>query len=289
MSSLATVDLTEWELAEIDRANAVEATPVVFVHGLWLLSSSWQPWREVFEAAGYTTIAPGWPDDPSSRDAANADPSVLAGKTVSQVTQHYLAAIGKLSRRPAIVGHSFGGLIAQQIAAEGSSIATVAIDSAPAKGILPVPISALKSASPVLRNPANYKRAVALTPEQFRFGWTNNLDASESADLYERFHVPAPGAPLFAAATANLNPFGQETKVDFRSPNRGPLLLIAGEDDNTVPLSISNANYKLQKKNPAVTEIAYVPKRGHSLVIDSGWREVAQTALTFIERFAPAS
>ncbi|MDQ1569663.1 MAG: hypothetical protein QOF79_337 [Actinomycetota bacterium] len=285
-ASPTTSVLTPHELDEITRANESGLEPVVFIHGLWLLSSSWQPWRDFFEENGYTTIAPGWPDDPESVEAAKADPDTFAHKMVQQVTDHYLDAISRLEKRPIVIGHSFGGLIAQKIAGEGVAVATVSIDNAPFKGVLPLPLSALKSASPVLGNPANLNKAVALTFDQFVFGWANNLPEEEAHHLYETFHVPASAVPLFQAAIANFNPFGGETKVDSKNPNRGPLLVIAGTKDNTVPLAITHATYKIQSKNPGVTEIAEIPGRGHSLVIDSGWKDVAEEALAFAKRFA---
>jgi non-heme chloroperoxidase len=277
--------LADWELAEIERANASGLQPVVFMHGLWLLSSSWQQWRDLFEANGYVTLAPGWPDDPATVELAHANPEVFAHKMVQQVTDHYLNAIARLARKPAAIGHSFGGLLAQKVAGEGASAATVAVDSAPFHGVLPLPPSALKSASPVLAHPGNRKKAVSLTFEQFTYGWTNNLDEEESRRLFETYHVPASGAPLFQAAFANLNVFGGETRVDLRNPDRGPMLVIAGEADHTVPMSISRAVYKLQQKNPGLTELATIPGRGHSLTIDHGWRDVAETALAFVARF----
>jgi non-heme chloroperoxidase len=284
--STTDIALADWELAEIERANASGLEPVVFVHGLWLLSSSWQPWRDLFEANGYTTIAPGWPNDPATVAEAREHPEAFANKMVQQVTDHYLGAIGKLTRRPVVVGHSFGGLIAQKIAGAGVAAATVSIDNAPFKGVLPLPVSALKSASPVLTHPGNIHKGVSLTLEQFTFGWANNLSAEEAKHLYETFHVPAAGAPLFEAATANFNPFSGETAVDSKNPERGPLLIIAGALDNTVPLAITHASFKIQSKNPGLTEIAEIPGRGHSLIIDSGWKDVAQTALDFVKRFA---
>lgn len=286
MSQLArTGRLAPWERQEIERANDSGRQPVVFVHGLWLLSSSWRSWRDLFEENGYVTLAPGWPDDPETVEAAYADPDVFAHKMVQQVTDHYLDAIAELVRRPATIGHSFGGLLTQKIAGEGASAASVVIDSAPFHGVLPLPASALRSASPVLLNPGNRNRAVALTFEQFTYGWTNNLEETEARRLYSTYHVPASGAPLFQAAFANLNVFGGETRVDLANPDRGPMLIVAGEQDNTVPLKISRAVLKLQQKNPGVTEFASMPDRGHSLTIDHGWREVAQTALDFIARF----
>jgi non-heme chloroperoxidase len=278
--------LAEWEQAEIKRANESGLVPVVFVHGLWLLSSSWQKWRELFETNGYTTVAPGWPDDPATVQEARANPDVFAHKKVQQVTDHYLNAISELDRKPAVVGHSFGGLIAQKIAGEGVSTATVSIDNAPFKGVLPLPLSALKSSAPVLGNPANRGKAIALTFDQFKYGWANNLDEVEAKELYEAFHVPAPGAPLFQAAVANFNLFGGETRVDHKNPDRGPLLIIAGRADNTVPLAITEASYKIQAKNPGITQIARVDGRGHSLTIDHGWQEIAETSLGFVKRFA---
>ncbi|MGO4103975.1 alpha/beta hydrolase [Leifsonia sp. YAF41] len=281
-----TATLAEWELAEVEKANASGLVPVVFVHGLWLLSSSWQKWRDLFEDNGFATLAPGWPDDPATVAEAREHPETFAHKMVQQVTDHYLAAIAMLSKRPVVIGHSFGGLIAQKIAGEGVAAATVSIDNAPFKGVLPLPLSALKSAAPVLGNPTNAGKGVALTFEQFKYGWANNLDEAEARELFETYHVPAAGAPLFQAATANFNPFGGETKVDSKNPDRGPLLIIAGEKDNTVPTAITNASYKIQAKNPGITVETTIPGRGHSLTIDNGWREVADEALAFVQEHA---
>jgi pimeloyl-ACP methyl ester carboxylesterase len=277
--------LADWERAEIERANGSDLTPVVFVHGLWLLSSSWQPWRDLFEDNGFITLAPGWPDDPATVAEAREHPEAFARKMVQQVTDHYLEAISRLDQAPVVIGHSFGGLIAQKIAGEGVAAATVAIDNAPFKGVLPLPASALKSASPVLSNPANAKRGVELSFEQFTYGWANALDEAEARHLYETHHVPAAGAPLFQAAFANFNPFGGETAVDAKNPERGPMLIIAGEEDHTVPPAISHASYKIQSKNAGTTEEIVIPGRGHSLTIDSGWRAVADEALAFVQRF----
>ena len=278
VSSLSTID------EQVERANEAGSTPVLFVHGLWLLPSSWDRWTPVFGSAGYATLAPGWPDDPETVEEANADPEVFARKSLGQVLDHYLEVIGRLQKKPAIIGHSFGGLIAQMLAGRGRSAATVAIDPAPFRGVLPLPVSALKSASPVLSNPLNRHRAVPLTYEQFRFGFANAVDEDEAKQLYETFAVPASGKPLFQAAVANLNPW-TEDKVDSKNPDRGPLLIISGEKDNTVPWAIANASYQKEKRNESVTEIVEMPNRGHALVIDNGWREVADTALTFIQRF----
>ena len=216
------------------------------------------------------------------------DPEVFAHKRIKQVTVHYVDAIRQLRTKPAVIGHSFGGLIAQRLAGEGVAAATVAIDPAPFRGVLPLPLSALKAASPVLENPLNYGRAVPLTFEQFRFAFANTVDDDEAHELYETFSVPGSGAPLFQAATANLNPW-TEARVDTENPERGPLLILSGERDNTVPWAIANAAYERQEKNPAVTEIREMPNRGHSLTIDHGWRDVAEVALAFVAQHAQTS
>jgi pimeloyl-ACP methyl ester carboxylesterase len=277
-------DITTHETEQIDRANASGHRPIVFVHGLWLLPSSWDRWRTVFEDAGYTTLAPGWPDDPETVAQANENPDVFAHKTVGQIADHFEDVIAKLGSRPALIGHSFGGLLAQILAGRGVADATVAIDPAPFRGVLPLPISALRAAAPVLSNPANHGRAVPLTYEQFRFAFANAVSEEEAKELYDTYAVPGSGVPLFQAATANLNPW-TEAKVKSKNPDRGPLLIMDGEKDNTVPWAIANASYKKQSRNAGVTEIVKVEGRGHSLTIDNGWREVADLALAFVQRF----
>jgi pimeloyl-ACP methyl ester carboxylesterase len=276
--------ITEHEEQQVEQANASRGAPVVFIHGLWLLPSSWDRWASVFEAVGYTALTPGWPDDPETVEEAKAHPEVFAHKTVKQVADHFADLIGQLTTKPAVIGHSFGGLITQIIAGRGLAAASVAIDPAPFRGVLPLPISSLKSAAPVLGNPANRNRAVPLTYEQFRFAFANAVSEDEAKELYETFAVPTPGAPLFQAASANLNPW-TEAKVDTKNPERGPLLILDGENDNTVPWAVANATYKRQQRNEGVTEIVKIPNRGHALTIDSGWREVADTALNFVKRF----
>jgi pimeloyl-ACP methyl ester carboxylesterase len=279
------MSITEYEAAEIEKANASGNTPVVFIHGLWLLPSSWDRWAEVFAEAGYAPLTPTWPDDPRTVEEARANPGVFAKKTLKAIADHTEEVIAGLDRKPAVLGHSTGGLLCQIIADRGLSAATVAIDPGPFRGVLPLPLSALRSAWPVLRNPLNRSRAVTLTFEQFKYGWANALDDEEATELYETFHVAAPGVALMQMANANLNPF-TEAKLDPKNPNRGPLLIIDGEVDHTVPWAIANASYKKQSHNEAVTEIEKIPNRGHSLTIDSGWREVCDRSLAFVKRFA---
>ena len=276
--------ITAREQEQIDRANASGKTPVVLIHGLWLLPSSWDPWVPVFEQAGYAPLTPSWPDDPETVAEAREHPEVLAGKTLRQVADHVAEVIAGLTEKPVVMGHSTGGLLAQMLADRGLSVATVAIDPGPFRGVLPLPVSSLRAAGPVLANPLNRGRAVSLTLDQFKYGWANALGDDEAKELYDRYHVAAPGVALMQMANANLNPW-TEAKLDPANPDRGPLLIIDGEKDHTVPWAIANAAYKRQRRNPAVTEIVKVPNRGHSLTIDSGWREVADTALKFVQRF----
>ena len=284
MSSTATT--SDRETRQVEEANASGRTPVIFIHGLWLLPSSWDRWTELFEDAGYAAVTPSWPDDPETVAEARANPDVLANKTLGQVADHTAEVIGALETKPAIIGHSTGGLLAQILADRGLSAATVAIDPGPFRGVLPLPFSALRVVSPVLRNPLNRRRAITLTLDQFKYGWTNALDDDDEAKrLYETYHVAGPGVALAQMANANLNPL-TEAKLDPRNPDRGPLLILDGEKDHTVPWSIANAAFKRQRHNQAITEIEKVPNRGHSLTIDSGWREVAEKALAFVKRFA---
>jgi pimeloyl-ACP methyl ester carboxylesterase len=278
------VAVTEREAQQVERANASGNTPVVFIHGLWLLPSSWDNWAGLFEEAGYAPVQPDWPDDPETIEDARANPDVFAGKTLGQIADHTAEIIGRLNKKPAVMGHSTGGLLAQIIADRGLSAATVAIDPGPFRGVLPLPVSSLRSAAPVLRNPLNRGRAITLTLDQFKYGWANALSDDEAAKLYESYHVAAPGVALMQMANANVNPL-TEAKLDPRNPDRGPLLIIDGEKDNTVPWAIANASYKRQARNQAVTEIEKIPNRGHSLTIDSGWRDVAERALAFVKRF----
>jgi non-heme chloroperoxidase len=277
--------ITEHETKQVDRANTAGSTPVVFVHGLWLLPTSWDRWAELFEKNGYTALTPGWPDDPDTVAQAKAHPEVFANKSVGDVADHFEDVIRGLKKKPAVIGHSFGGLLTQILAGRGVAKVSVAIDPAPFRGVLPLPISSLRSASAVLESPATYHRAVPLTYEQFRYSFANTLSEDEAKELYVTYSIPTPGEPLFEAAFANLNPW-TEVKVDTKNPKRGPLLILDGEKDHVVPWAIANASYKRQRRNDGVTEIMKIPGRGHALTIDHGWQEVADIALAFVQKYA---
>ncbi len=270
------------EQKEINAANASGRQPVLFVHGLWLLAESWQPWAEMVAAAGYAPVRADWPGDPATPEAARANPEALAGKSLGAILAHLETVVSALDRKPILIGHSMGGLLVQMLSAKVGAPATVAISPAPFRGVLPLPLSALRSAFPVLSNPLNVRRAVQLTPAQFRYGFANTLDDAEASRLYAHHHVPAPGKPLFQAGLANLNPW-TEARVPRRAETRGPLLIIAAEKDHTVPAAVSRAAYRIQRRNASVTELVSLPEAGHSLTIDRGWESVAREALRFIE------
>jgi pimeloyl-ACP methyl ester carboxylesterase len=259
-----------------------DPTPVVFVPGLWLHADSWGPWVEFFRAAGYSPSAPGWPGTADTVEAARHNPEAVAGKGIDDIVDHYAEVIDALPARPVVVGHSFGGLIAQRLLSAGRAVAAVAIDPAPIRGVVYLPPSALKVAGIVLRNPANRNRAISLTSEQFRFGFANAVSDSEASELYERWTIPSPGKPLFEAATAIFQPHSP-AKVDTRQTDRGPLLVTAGGKDRTVPAAVSRATVRLYGKSHAVTDLRQFPDRGHSLTIDSGWRDIADASLTWLK------
>ncbi|MBO1330418.1 alpha/beta hydrolase [Streptomyces sp. VRA16 Mangrove soil] len=257
--------------------------PVLFIHGLWLHSTSWQPWIDLFRNEGYDPSAPGWPGDPDTVEEARHNPESIADHGIDDVVDHYATLIKGMETPPVLVGHSFGGMIAQKLLGQDLAAAAVAIDAAQIKGVLPLPLSALRSTLPVFKNPANKHRAVSLTAEQFRFAFGNALTEKESDALYEQWTIPAPGKPLFEAAAANFSP-SSPAKVDTANSGRGPLLLMSGGKDHTVPESVTRATQKQYRHSEAVTEFLAFPDRGHSLTIDSGWREVADAALAWLRQ-----
>ncbi|MEW1778394.1 alpha/beta hydrolase [Streptomyces sp. NPDC086777] len=256
--------------------------PVVFIHGLWVHGSSWAPWMKVFEDAGYAPVAPGWPGDAPTVEGTRAAPDGLAGKGFDDIVEHYRTFITGLDTLPILVGHSFGGTVAEKLLGMNLGAAAVAVDAAQIKGVLPVPVAALRSAFPGLRNPANLHKAVSLTAEQFRYGFGNALTEQESDELHERWSIPGPAKPLFEASVMNFVPHSP-LKVDTGNERRGPLLLIMGGQDHTVPEAITKATLKQYRHSAAVTDIEEFPDRGHSLTIDHGWPDVAALALKWLK------
>ncbi|MFS4092272.1 alpha/beta hydrolase [Streptomyces sp. AF1A] len=260
-----------------------QRTPVVLIHGLWLHSSSWQPWTELLLAEGFAPLAPGWPGEPDNASDARSHPETMASAGIDEVTEHYATLIAALPAAPVLIGHSFGGLIAQKLLGLGLARAAVAIAPAPIKGVAPLPLSQLRSAAPVLRNPANRTRAVSLTAGRFRYAFGNAVPRQESDALFEAYAIPAPGRPLFQAAFANFSR-SSPAAVDTRNTRRGPLLLMSGRRDHTVPDVVTRAAYKLYGGSTAITDLEQFPDRGHSLVVDQGWRAVAGCALGWLAR-----
>lgn len=256
-------------------------TPVVFIHGLWLHATSWQPWLDLFRAAGYDPVAPGWPGEPATVAEAREHPELVANLSIDDATEHFATIIEGLPRSPVIIGHSFGGLIAEKLIGQGRGAAAVAIDPAQIKGVLPLPLAQLRSGLPGLGNPANLHKAVSLTKKEFRFGFGNALPEEESDALFEKWTIPSPARPLFQAAAANFALHSQ-AKIDTDNDTRGPLLLISGLKDHTVPDVVTRSTLKQYRDSTAVTELQQFEGRGHSLTVDSGWHEVADAVLDWL-------
>ena len=258
------------------------SVPVVFIHGLWIHSVAWQPWVELYRSAGYNAMAPGWPGDSASVDDSRKDPAAVAGKGIDDITTGYLDVISRLPAKPIVIGHSFGGLIAQKLLAGGAAVAAIAIDPGQIKGVKPLPLAQIRAGLPVLSKPGNKKRAVALTRRQFRYGFGNALTERESGELFGKWAIPGPGKPLFEASAANFKK-SSPAAVDTRKQDRGPLLIIGGGKDHTVPEVVARAAYQLYSGSGAVTSYHAFPDRGHSLVLDHGWREVADFTLSWLD------
>jgi pimeloyl-ACP methyl ester carboxylesterase len=256
-------------------------TPVVFIHGLWLHSTSWRPWLELFRAAGYEPTAPNWPNEPDTVQAARDEPERVANISIDDATAHYAKIIDSLNAEPVIIGHSFGGLITEKLLGQGIGVAGVAIDPAQIKGVLPLPLAQLRAGLPALGNPTNVHKAVSLTRKEFRYGFGNALPEAESDQLFDAWAIPSPARPLFQAAAANFV-LHSEAKVHTGNESRGPLLLISGTADHTVPDVVTRSTLKQYRDSSAVTELQQFEGRGHSLTIDHGWRDVADAVLLWL-------
>jgi pimeloyl-ACP methyl ester carboxylesterase len=256
-------------------------TPVLFIHGLWLHHTSWAPWMEMFAAEGYEPHAAPWPGEPATVEEARANPDAVADVGIDEIVEHHAKIIAELPAPPILVGHSFGGMFAQRLLGEGVAAAAVAIDAAQFKGVLPLPLSSLHATFPVFRNPSNRHRSVALTPEHFRYAFAGAVSEEESKELFERWAIPSPGKPLFEAAAANFSPHSP-AHVDTRNAARGPLLLVMGGQDKTVPEAITKATYAKHRDSGAITDLHEFGDRAHSLTVDHGWADVARDALAWL-------
>jgi pimeloyl-ACP methyl ester carboxylesterase len=256
-------------------------TNVVFIHGLWVSHTAWQPWIEYFAAQGYHAIAPVWPGEHATVQATRENPADQAGFGIAELTDHFAEVLEQFDTPPVVIGHSFGGLIAQKLLGQHKAAAAIAIDPAPIKGVKPLPVAQLRSAFPVLGNPLNRGRAKGLTQAQWRYGFGNALTSAESDALWQQWSIPSPGKPLFEAAVANFSP-SSPAKIDIADSTRGPLLITAGTADHTVPYVSAKATRALYQKSGAVTDFHEFAGRGHSLTIDGGWRDVADTSLAWL-------
>jgi len=253
---------------------------ILLVHGLWLTPLSWEHWIERFEAAGHTVLAPAWPLMDGGVAALRADPSVMDGLGVTEIADHYAQIIESLDAPPVIMGHCVGGLVAQILLDRGLGSTAVAIDSAPVRGVRRLPLSSLRAVLPVLRRPANRRRTVALTPEQWHHAFCGTIDRAASDALYARYHVPTPGRPLWQTATAKLRR-RPETRVNLRNQTRAPLLFIAGGADRMAPPALNRANVERYETSRTVTAYHEFPRRPHLTIGVPGWEAVADHALAW--------
>jgi len=250
--------------------------PVIFIHGLWIHSTAWHPWIELFAQHGYRASAPGWPGDAPTVAETRANPDALDDVDIEMLVDHYARLIGTPEVKPIVIGHSFGGLIAQELLANDLAAAAVGIDPAQIKGVKALPFAQLRSAFPILGNPANRHRTVSLTPAQFRYAFGNMLTDEDS-----KWAIPGPGKPLFQGAAANFSRHSP-AKVDTQKADRGPLLLTSGTDDHTVPLKVTEEVFAMYEKGSGHTDLHLFEGRGHSLTIDHGWSDVAHVILKWL-------
>jgi pimeloyl-ACP methyl ester carboxylesterase len=252
---------------------------IVLVHGLWMTPRSWEHWISRYEDQGYTVLAPAWPGMEVEVEELNRDPSPVAKLDIEEIVDRYEQIIRGLDAPPIIMGHSFGGAFTQVLVDRGVGSVGVCVAAASVKGVFDLPFSTLKASWPVLSNPLNRGRAVALDPEQFHYAFANTVSKEESDRIYERYHVPAAATVLFEGAFANLHP-NAATKVDFFKEDRAPLAFIAfGEDHICPPQAVYHMS---QKYNLAETVVEYreFDGRPHFPGVP-GWEEVADYALSW--------
>jgi pimeloyl-ACP methyl ester carboxylesterase len=252
---------------------------IVLVHGFWVTPRSWEHWVTHFEEKGYKVLAPAYPGFEVEVEALNADPTPIENVTVPQIIEHLEAVITPLESPPIIMGHSAGGVFTQILLGHGLGAAGVAINSAPTEGVKRIPLSQVKATFPVLKNPANRHKAVPFTLEQWKYAFTNTFTDEEAKALYERYHIPASGAIFWGSALANIHPGKDDSWVDYKNPNRAPLLFISGGEDHLMPPSLQRSNAKHYKAEGLVTEVKEYPGFAHLLPAQAGWEDIADYAL----------
>jgi len=260
-------------------SNGTPPDTIVLIHGFWVTPRSWEHWITRYEGQGYRVLAPTYPGFEVEVEALNADPAPIEEVTVPAIVAHLESVVGELDTAPILIGHSAGGVFTQILLDRGFGAAGVAINSAPTEGVKVVPLSQIRSTFPVLRNPANRHKAVGFTHEQWQYAFTNTFSEKESRKLYERYHIPASGRIFWGSALANIHPGHDDTYVNYRNPDRAPLLFIAGSEDNLMPPKIQRSNAKHYKAEGTITEIKEFEGRAHLLPAQEGWEEVADYVL----------
>jgi pimeloyl-ACP methyl ester carboxylesterase len=269
----------------------VNPDTILLIHGLWMTPLSWEHWVTRYESRGHRVLALAYPGFEAGVEALRKDPTPIEKVTVPATVEYFESEIEKLERPPIIMGHSFGGLLTQILLDHGYGAAGVAIDSAPTEGIRVSPPSQVRATFPILKNPANRHKAVGFTPKQFHYAFTNNLSEEESAKVYERYHIPAPGSWVWDPVLANFTPGHQDTYVDFKNDDRAPLLFISGGEDNIMPAAVNESNMHHYRRSKAITDYKEFPQRSHFTVGEEGWEEVADYALDWavVQARQPAS
>jgi len=259
------------------------AETIVFIHGAWLASNSWERFATFFAERGYATLTPEWPRKAPGVAAQREDPASLAGLGVEEIVEHYATIVDALDEPPIIIGHSFGGLITQILVGRGHGRAAVALDPAAPKGIKRVPLSSLRAAAPAIAHPSTRHGTVDLDFDQFNYAFTNTWEPEAARAAFDRYAVPETGRIFFQDGFANFTLHG-ETEVDFDREERSPLLITVGEHDHTVPPAVAKENFHKYRDVAATTDFVEFPGRSHLLMDGDGWEEVAQYIADWLDR-----
>lgn len=260
---------------------------IVFIHGAWLTASSWENFLGYFEQKGYTCLAPEWPyRDKPAAELREHTPPELAHVGVKELTDHYEAIIKTLPEPPILIGHSFGGLIVQQLLDRGVGRVAVTLDSAAPKGVLAVDWDVLRSNSASLLKWMGWERVVTMSFPEFQFSFVNGFPEAQQRRCYDRYVVPETGRIFFQAAFAALDPH-QALYVNFKNNQRAPLLMIAGERDHIVPAHVARSNFEQYRDSGAYTDFQEFPGRAHLLMAQDGWEEIAEYVATWLVETLP--
>jgi pimeloyl-ACP methyl ester carboxylesterase len=262
--------------------------PLILIHGAWLSARSWERFGDYFDKRGFAVSAPEWPRKHGDVEELREHADELAGLGLNEIVDHYEALIRELEQPPVLIGHSFGGLIVELLLDRGLGRAGVALSPAPPKGILVLPFSSLKAASPALAHPSTRRGIVTLTLEEFTYGFVNTFPPEAAAAAYERYAVPETGRIFYEAGFANfaLHP---STEVHFKNEQRAPLLIVGAEKDHTVPASVARAQYKKYERSSAKTEYLEFDGRPHLFVVGEGADEVAAAIDSWLDAVLDAA